>query len=362
MATDAPDNLKPAELPTTTTLQDIADRCGVARVTVWRALHHDRKRMSAETYERVHAAARELQYDVSLHQAARALVTRRTGKRVPNQVIGLFFPRFYQDEYFHRIFQAILETLMPQDYGLLSYHAGVHARPLPITIRRGDVDGMIVYETSPSVARELVDRLRAELHFGDRPIVFLMQDVPGYSAILTDDYTGGYTAAAHLLDLGHRHLLWHQIDHPAHDRRLDGYRQACQDRGLNPAAVLHPVVWTSVMQQNRAAQAALLQAHPEITGLLLPNDGEAVYAYHQVQEMGKRVPEEISLIGYDDTDPLRDRRGRNLLTTVRLPLAEVGRQAAQLMLRQITGEAATPQTITLPVEFITRKTTAPPPG
>ncbi len=349
-----------AETPAPATLQDIAVHCGVARVTVWRALHGDRKRMSAETYARILATAQALQYDVSLHQAARALVNRRTGKRVENQVIALMFPRAFHREYFHQIFQGILDSLVALDYGVLCYHAGYAQTPLPIALRRGDVDGLIMYETIdalPVVCR----KLRADSHFGDRPLLTLMMEAPGCSAVVTDDCAGGCAAAGHLLDLGHRHLLWHLLDHPAHHRRAAGFRQAYRARGLDPAAYLHPVVWTSDMTHNHTLQAELLRAHPEITGILAPLDDEAIYAYHQVQEMGKRVPDDISIVGYDDTDPLPDRRGRNLLTTVRLPLAEVGRQAAQLILRRIAGEAPDDVTITLPVELVVRKTTAPPP-
>lgn len=356
------DEIQVVEYPATppATLQDIADRCGVARVTVWRALHDDRKRMSAETYERIIAMARELQYDVSMQQAARALVNRRTGVRTVNQVVALMFPRQFDLVYFNRLFHAILDELVSRDYGLLSYHSGYQGQPLPLAIRRGDIDGLIVYETLEAFL-PTYHRLRADAHFRNRPIVLLMEEAPGCSTVMTDDFAGGYAAAAHLLDLGHRHLLWHDLDHPAHHLRRDGYRQAYRDRGLDPEAGLHAVVWTTQTSDNRATQLALLHAHPEITGILAPFDQEAIAAYHALTEQGKRVPEEISIIGYDDTDPLLDRRGRNLLTSVRLPLADVGHQAVQLMLRRIDGTCPDEQTLVLPVELIVRKTTAPPP-
>jgi LacI family transcriptional regulator len=350
------------ELTGPATLNDIAERSGYARVTVWRALNNERKKMSPETFDCINAVARELNYDPSLHQAARNLVNRKTGKKIINQVIALMLPKQVHVEYFHRIFQGILESLVQHDYGMLSYHSNFTEKPLPITIRRGDVDGIIIYESS-NLYTKILDNLRVEHQFGDKPVVFLMKKVDGCSSVITDDFAGGYAACAHLLDLGHRHILWHSIDHPAHHLRKKGYIKACIDRNLNPDECLIAVEWQLFAQNHHELQYEMLIKHPEITGILLPNDGDAIITYHKLHEMGKRVPEEISIIGYDDTDKLTDKRGKNILTTVRLPLDKVGEKAAEIIIDHINGDSPDMRTeITLPVELKVRKTTSKAPG
>lgn len=316
--------------------------------------------MSEATYHRILDAARAMQYDPSLHQAARQLVTRRTGKAVLNQVIALMFPRhFHSSQYFQRIFQGILDRLMVEDYGLLSYHPDFHHRPLPLAIRRGDVDGLIVYE-SIAYFQDVLDALRTERNFAARPVVFLMQQVPECSSVRVDDLAGGCAAAGHLLDLGHRHLICFAVEHYAHRQRLEGFRQACVARQLDPAQCLHVVPLQSRAEVSYDAAVALLRENPEITGILAPFDDAAIRLHALLSRQGLRVPEDISLVGFDDVDPLPDRYGRNLLTTIRVPLEEVGTQAADCMLRQIAGVVTEPETIILPVELVVRKSTAPP--
>ncbi len=346
------------ELTGPATLNDIAERSGYARVTVWRALNNERKKMSPEAYEHINAVARELNYDPSLHQAARNLVNRKTGKKIINQVIALMLPKQVHVEYFHRIFQGILESLVLHDYGMLSYHSNFTDKPLPITIRRGDVDGIIIYE-STNLYTKILENLRVEHQFGDKPVVFLMKKVEGCSSVITDDFAGGYAACAHLLDLGHRHILWQSIDHPAHLMRKHGYYKACADRGINPDEALIAVEWQPNKDNHRELQYEMLLKHPEITGILLANDNDAILTYHQLHDMGKRVPEDISIIGYDDTDKITDKRGKNILTTVRLPLDKVGEKAAEIIINHINGVTTDMTTsITLPVDLIIRKTTA----
>lgn len=106
--------------------------------------------------------------------------------------------------------------------------------------------------------------------------------------------------------------------------------------------------------------ATTLQAHPEITAFLAPNDASAHLAYDLFSRLGLRVPDDISLVGFDDTEPLYNAEGDNILTTVRLPLEELGRESARLLIARITRSEPEQREIMLPTELVIRGTTTPP--
>ena len=100
-----------------------------------------------------------------------------------------------------------------------------------------------------------------------------------------------------------------------------------------------------------------MHAHPEVTGILALNDACALNIWDTLEEIGVHIPQQISLIGFDDTDPYPGERGRNLLTSVRLPLHEMGRDAARVLLQHITGELDHHVEHTCPVRLMVRHST-----
>ena len=346
------------------TLKDIAERCGVAIVTVSCALRRDRRNVSQQTMERVIAVAEEMGYDPSIHYAARRLVHSRSQQRVLNEAIAYFFPQFTGDSsthevaYFHRIFRGILQVTSAEGFGLLTQQFSDVRRKLPPLIRRGDVDGVIALGKQESIS-PVLDGLRANPYFGTRPIVSLIEPLPGCSTVVTDDFSGGYQACAHLLDLGHRSLVHSCDENYPHQQRLAGYQAAYRERGLDDARYLHGITWH--LSKNALGEQQLLgtlHAHPEITGILAGNDLIAQRMYSCLQQAGYRVPQDISLVGYDDSDAIPDEQGTNILTTVRLPLFEVGKEGALVMIKHLRGMLPDTVAITLPVELIERHTTA----
>jgi LacI family transcriptional regulator len=104
-----------------------------------------------------------------------------------------------------------------------------------------------------------------------------------------------------------------------------------------------------------------LEDHPQITAIFGLNDADARRLAYQLQYTGRRIPEDYSLVGFDDVDILPDDRGQNFLTSVYLPLIEVGRKAAQLALHQINSQVQTIEDIILPTSLSVRGTTGPAP-
>jgi DNA-binding LacI/PurR family transcriptional regulator len=347
------------------TMQDIADRCGVSLITVSRALRGD-PRVKGDTARRVHEAAETLGYDPALHHAARRLALRKHGLRAVNHVIAAFFHgQFIYANYFLHMFQGIMNGATAQGFALLTAD---HKMPelLPF-YSRGDVDGFIICGWCHDNMEPLLSQLRRSAQGYQFPVVALLAPAPGCAAVLTDDRGGAYQATAHLLDLGHRHLLhfWSTaagINSYFNEERRAGCRQACLDRGLDPDRCLHETITSGAVPLHERVVAPLtaaLDRHPEITGVLLPNDSFAGQAREVLRARGLRIPEDISLIGFDDTDPLHDENGRNILTSVRLPLEAVGRQAADHLIHQVMGGTLDESALVLPTELVVRASTAP---
>jgi LacI family transcriptional regulator len=130
----------------------------------------------------------------------------------------------------------------------------------------------------------------------------------------------------------------------------------------NPKTAPHTVAALADPEPDAAAAEAFLaflRRHPQITAIFGVNDANALHAWRALHHAGYRVPADYSLVGFDDTDPLRDEAGPNLLASIRVPLAEIGQAAAHLAVRLVHAPASTPATQILPVEFIPRASVGP---
>lgn len=166
--TDRPDRTRAAE---PVTLLDIARKIGVNKSTVQRALS-GAGRISGATTERIRTLAKKLGYDPGQQQAARRLAYRKHGKVAINRMIALFFPPgFFRVNYFLRLYQGILEALVPAKYDLMTtYFEAPTADTMPNSLVRGDVDGALALASTPSVKR-LFAELDGMQSFAGRPFL-----------------------------------------------------------------------------------------------------------------------------------------------------------------------------------------------
>ena len=362
------------------TLQDIAAHCGVDRSTVSLALR-GQGRISPATVERITRAAEELGYDPAHHETARRMVMQRLGKETLNQVIGLLYPADYLEMNFYTaILRGMTGVFNAEQYGLLIFTPETEAHSVPIWFRRGDVDGMIVLG-KPAWFTHFVHEMRRNPRFHNRPVVLLFAEEPGCVTLTADSEGGAYAATIHLLQLGHRHLMkliYPQIpgQNPEPALQVAGAQRALCEYGLDPAEHLHLVevdyAWVNAtglaqyQQQLHLPQHAhkpehsvftCLRQHPQITAILAINDASAIRTWALLQQGGLRVPEDISLIGFDDTDPVLDASGQNILTYVRLPLREFGETAARRMIDYVKGAPAPTQPVRIETQLIVRQST-----
>jgi DNA-binding LacI/PurR family transcriptional regulator len=279
------------------------------------------------------------------------------GRSEPTRLIALLFPVvFTHGAYFRRQFMSFMETLSEAHYDVLTRihdHAGVR---LPPIVMRGDADA-IVTMTHPDELAAMQAALATTPASLRRPLVTLINPAPGAWTVTADLRLGGRLEMDHLLDLGHRRII--TIGNMAFrsEERVAGCREALAARGLDPDR--HLVVLdtdrriTDPEQRLPDVLDRLLSAAPDATAMLAPQDQAAQQLVGLLAERGRPVPERMSLVGFDDTDPVLGAGNQNILTTVALPLEQIGREAGLLAM----DPGPTPRTIVLPVGLRVRGTT-----
>jgi LacI family transcriptional regulator len=272
---------------------------------------------------------------------------------------------YLKHPFYGNIVSGALDVMLEEHFGLLVSHEMDDQIVFPPFVDRGDVDGLICYGSTQRYQNAL-PRLRRQTMFGQRPIVFINRASPDDSSVVFDDRAGGYALMSHLFDMGHRHVLHAYEDASyAYEQRLLGCRQAYRDHHLEPDAFLHNIFdWFpphAPGDPNRLSTCfpAILQ-QTQATAIIARYDQHAQEMYQRLLHLGMHVPEDISLIGYNDTDTIFNERGENILTTVRLPLTEMGQQAARFMVQRVTGQRTESAHIVLPVELVIRQSVAPP--
>lgn len=329
------------------TIKDIAREAGVSAQTVSRAIN-DKGEVSPQTRSRILEIAQQMGYRPN--RIARSLVSRRTRN------VGLVVPDI-ANPFFSEIARGIEDAAQEQGYNIFLCNAAENlSRELNAiySLEAQRVDGIILCSSRLSEAelRELAQRYQ--------PLVLVNRRLAGVPAglVLIDDAGGAGQAVEHLLALGHRNigLVAGPPNSHSGQERSRGYRQRMEAAGLTV-----PAHWqihcAPQAEEGRMATHRLLERAPELTALLAFNDLVAVGAMHACRELGLAVPEQFSIVGFDDI-PLAALI-TPALTTVRIPKYRLGHQAMVLLLTLMEKETVIrPEAILLDTELVVRNTTA----
>ncbi len=340
------------------TLQSIADRVGVSRMTVSNAFSRP-DQLSADLRTRILRTAEELGYG-GPDPAARALASGRTGS------VGLLMTDrlriLLDDDFSGEFLAAISEELASHGTALTLLTPGEGA---PMPGRDVAMDGIVVY-----ACRETSEELAAVRRRGI-PIVTVDQvPVDDAGSVNVDDTTGARLAAEHVVQLGHRRvgiLTSSPVDGPDEGRedtklpgreRMAGWREVLDAAGIVP--LLGEAAYLDADSSYEAARAMLDRDDPP-TALLCIADSIAIPAMQAARDLGLRVPDDLSVVGYDDSRSART--STPPLTTVRQDVNEKGRRAAAMLVAAIGRADAVgePERFLLPVSLVVRESTAPPP-
>ena len=331
----------------TVTIADVAAKAGVSTATVSRVLS-GLGRASSATQSRVLEAARDLGYRPS--EVARSLKRRST------QTLGLIITDI-ENPYFPQLGRAVEDAARAAGYTVLLCNAADdpdrEAAYLDLLVDRR-VDGLVI--AASSLGARHGDWLTAP----PIPVVLVNTAAPDADlpSIMSDNQGGTRMVTQHLLDLGHRRFGYlmpppRNVDAP---ERLAGVRRALREAGLESDA-LQIARGEALVWGGEVAASELIDRAPETTAFIGYNDLMAIGALRAIRQRGRRVPEDASVVGFDDV--ARAAYVDPPLTTISQRTDEMGRWAVE---RLIGDDEIGPSSVRLPVDLQIRGSSGPAPA
>lgn len=317
------------------TIRDIARHCGVSIATVSRVLN-GLGGVGPETAERVRQAMAE--HDYHPNSVAQSLITRRT------HTIGLVIPDV-RNPFFSELARGVEDTCNASSFGCLlcNTDGSVEKEKEYIAVLRGRVADGAIFTTQN--ATEYSDAL-VGLRKRSYPFCFVeryVKELPDVPGVYFDNLAGAQEMTEFILGMGHRRIAF--ISGPLSTRnarlRKQGFLRALGRHGIAPDEAL-------VFEGNyrysggyKGAEALLAGGPPRFTALFAANDLMALGAYQLLQDRGYRIPDDVSIAGFDNISypPVM----KPVITTIEIPAYELGKSAAEMLFAQLEGNAIVPQ-------------------
>ncbi|KIL41181.1 LacI family transcriptional regulator [Gordoniibacillus kamchatkensis] len=331
------------------TIKDIAKLAGVSHTTVSRAMN-DSPLINDETKLRIRALAEQLGYTPNLY--AKSLVSDRSHH------VGLFFTTLYTGTsagFFHDAVRGVSEVLR-SGYQLVvkgiddCRAGGFH------TITSKSFDGIIAVSQS-----EEDDDFLASVREKGIPLVVLNRQLEEGQClnIVSDEAEGVRQAVGYLLKLGHENvaMIAGKPGFKSAVVRRSGYEEALAAAGIDVRRD-YVAAGEYTVESGLAAMRRLLRLRERPTAVFCANDQMALGAMKAIAEAGLRAPEDIAVAGFDDD--VFAAYVTPALTTVRRPIAEMSRMAAQRLLQEIEQGRPAPETVYVRTELVVRESAAPP--
>ena len=330
-------------------MKDVARRAGVSASTVSHVIN-DSRFVSEELRERVLNAMRELSYEPNA--VARSLRTKKT------QVIALVIPDI-TNPYFPEVARGAQDVAEESHYVVILCNTDrMISRELRflMALRQQRVDGLILNPSGVTSA-ELRDFQQAQV-----PVVLIGSQIdhPEFDVVMVDNIKGAYDAVKHLIDLGHSRigLVGGTRDASSGEQRYQGYIRALTHHGLT---IDHDLITEGPFTQEggHECMTRLLAHQSPPTAVFSSSDVMAIGALGAIQEAGLQVPDDMSLVGFDDIREATITTPK--LTTIAQPKYETGQVATRLLLGQIeSASLAQRQKVVLDHRLVVRGSTAPP--
>lgn len=332
------------------TLQDVAQKAGVSTATVSKVLSNT-PYFSDATRDKVLQAVADVGYIPNL--AARALTTGKTN------IIGVIFPYMYETIFEDVMIMSMLKGIEAEcrkrHYNILlsTPHIDDVVDPqFQMLVQSGYFDGMISLDS----IRQTSFSEFAQEH-GVPSVVIGYHDSPYF--VRSDDYTGGRNLMDHVIAMGHRNIGIINVPENANigvDERTRGIQEVCMDAGIDWDNL--PLEYGNYsIESGRCAAEKLLDASPSITAIVSINDRMALGAIQYLHSIGKRVPKDISVVGYDNIE--MSALVSPSLTTVNQRPSEQGQIAAEMLFNVLDGKS--PDSVILETQLIPRDSAMNPP-
>ncbi|MFZ7946358.1 LacI family DNA-binding transcriptional regulator [Neobacillus sp. 19] len=327
------------------TIYDVAEKAGVSISTVSRVINNS-GRVSEKTKQKVLNIIREMGYQSGV------VATALTGTQ--NVTVGIIIPNI-ESPLYTEIVNKANRIGMTQGFNLLicntDNNLDLEERYLQLLIQK-NVDGIIIgtNATTYSNSRHLL--------LENLPCVLIVQDMPQVKidVVSVDDYLGVYQAVTYFISLGHQKIacILGNGKRISDNNRFQAYKQAMQDNELEYDEKL--VYYTDYsIDGGKCAALELFKNSPAVTAVFAYNEFLATGVYQAAKEIGLTIPNDVSVIGFDNTI-----LGRVLdppLTTIAHPTDEIVEQAMELLMSEIKGAKKIKQRVILPPELIIRGST-----
>ncbi|MDM0054373.1 LacI family DNA-binding transcriptional regulator [Variovorax fucosicus] len=329
------------------TIKDVALRAGVSVTTVSHVVN-DTRHVSAQGRERVELAIRELGYVPSA--VARSLKSNTTS------TLGMLIPNS-SNPYFAEIVRVVEDRCFGAGYTLILCNTDDEPRRQSVYLQvlaERRIDGLIVVSTGND------DSLVTQLHGLKVPTVLVDREIadPSCDLVETAHMQGGLLAVRHLLSLGHRRIAC--IGGPAgvtpSEQRIEGWRMALAESGATPNA--DALLWRGgfTSQGGYEAMHAILRTEEAPSAVFVCNDLMAIGALRAAHETGVHVPDELSIVGFDDIE--LSAYTSPPLTTVAQPKERIGALAVDMLLERVSKRRHEPRKVVLQPELRVRASTA----
>jgi LacI family transcriptional regulator len=325
--------------PQSVTQKQIGERLGVSQQLVALALG-DSPHVSNETRRKITQAAQELGYHRYSNRHARVLIARRHGKRATTGILAVVLEPTHPEApaiavpFFRECLHGIEFEAGRRELGILSIPA--HSEKVPMLIDEGWVDGVICLGVHQNL-------------FGlenlDLPVVTVACSFPTVHGLLPDVEDGIRELVKHLIDLGHKRIAYigPGLSTPS-SQRLKAYRRMLKENSLtiDESLIVQHAPYESTLARGEAFEELLARDRqqqvkkgtapsrlPSFTAVVCYNDPMAIDTIRKAQQLGIKVPEELSITGFDDVSP--QYAFHPTVTSVRIPLMEMGRRAVEFV-------------------------------
>jgi LacI family transcriptional regulator len=324
-------------------MRDVAEKAGVSLASVSRVLRSDAA-VRPHIRQAVEQAIKALNYE--------ARPAAHNGRPVAFKRIGLLIPDI-TNPYFPFLIKGITNIATVQGAEVVLCNASDQPETEQAHVQRlvaGGIDGIIHIPFTEEVAPGIQELIDAGF-----PFVFLDRELglANTCSVTSNNEEGAYQAITYLLSLGHRDVVF--LSGPAHlstsVARLAGYRSGLAEFGVAEAQERIVFGSDTTLEEGYQGTVRLLQSKVPFTAIFASNDMMAFGAWKALEEHGRRVPDDVSLIGYDDV-PFADYIN---LTTIAQPSYELGRNALMLLMDLINGLRRPPQRIVLRDSLIIRR-------
>lgn len=328
-------------------VEDIAKALGVSNATVSRALN-DKPGVGSTLRDQILAKAREMNYVPNF--TARSLANSQT------YTIGFFVREkkglpSAKDPFYYEIQLGVEQAVAKTDYhvSVATLTTDVLARPQDFRFtRERRIDGMIL--AGPDIPAEFImAMLRTHI-----PLVLVDNRLnqTAINAVNSDDESGAYHATRYLIGRGHLRIgmIAGPQNWSSSERRVNGYHRAIAEAGLSPH-ISH--VDRTTVDSGMKAYLELNSRQPELTGLCAANDSMAIGAMRAAQKQGRSIPDDLSVIGFDDIELAA--LSIPSLTTMHVPKTQIGKEAARRLLAILDDPDLLPAETIVPVNLIERE-------